>query len=127
MRGKASAEVRDKIRGPRGSVVKVTVTRANSGKVETVEITRDAVPQPSVPDYYMIRPGVGYIDMTRGFNFDTSDGLHDALDNLHQRGLGALVLDLRNNPGGLLPVALQIASLFCRLVRWCLHRRAVTA
>ena len=75
MHGKSSAEVRDKIRGPRGSQVKVTVTRANSGKVETVEITRDAVPQPSVPDYYMIRPGVGYIDMTRGFNFDTADGL----------------------------------------------------
>ena len=112
MHGKASAEVRDKIRGPRGSVVKVTVTRANSGKVETVEITRDAVPQPSVPDYYMIRPGVGYIDMTRGFNFDTSDGLHDALDNLHQRDMRALVLDLRNNPGGLLDQAIRVASAF---------------
>ena len=112
MHGKSSAEVRDKIRGPRGSLVKVTVTRANSGKVETVEITRDAVPQPSVPDYYLIRPGVGYIDMTRGFNFDTADGLHDALDNLRQRGMGALVLDLRNNPGGLLDQAIRVASAF---------------
>jgi carboxyl-terminal processing protease len=112
MRGKSSAEVRDKIRGPRGSLVKVTVTRASSAKVETVEITRDAVPQPSVPDYYMIRPGVGYVDMTRGFNFDTADGLRDALDALHQRNLGALVLDLRNNPGGLLNEAIRVASAF---------------
>ena len=112
MHGKSSAEVRDKIRGPRGSLVKVTVTRANSGKVETVEITRGAVPQPSVPDYYMIRPGVGYIDMTRGFNFDTAQGLEYALDRLHQRGMGALVLDLRNNPGGLLDQAIHVASAF---------------
>ncbi|HSQ23135.1 MAG TPA: S41 family peptidase [Pyrinomonadaceae bacterium] len=112
MHGKSSAEVRDKIRGPRGSLVKITVTRASSGRVETVEITRDAVPQPSVPDYYMIRPGVGYVDMTRGFNFDTADGLRDALDSLHQRGMGALVLDLRNNPGGLLNEAIRVASAF---------------
>lgn len=112
MHGKSSAEVRDKIRGPKGSLVKVTVTRASSSQVETVEITRGAVPQPSVPDFYMIRPGVGYIDMTRGFNFDTAQGLEWALDKLHQRNLGALVLDLRNNPGGLLDQAIHVASAF---------------
>src|SRR6185436_19767534 len=57
MHGKPSAEVRDKIRGPRDSQVKVTVTRAGTGKVETVEIVRASVSQPSVPDYYFIRPG----------------------------------------------------------------------
>jgi carboxyl-terminal processing protease len=112
MRGKSSAEVRDKIRGPRGSQVKITLTRANSGKVESVDIIRAAVPQPSVPDYYMIRPGVGYIDMTRGFNFDTAPILQEAIDKLRQRGMGALVLDLRNNPGGLLDQAIQVAEVF---------------
>ena len=112
MRGKSSAEVRDKIRGPRGSQVKITVTRANSGRAEVVEIIRDAVPQPSVPDYYMIRPGVGYVDMTRGFNFDTAQGLQEALDDLQQRGMGALVLDLRNNPGGLLDQSIHVAGTF---------------
>src|SRR5205814_4228320 len=105
-------EVRDKIRGPRGSQVKVTVTRASSGRAETVEITRDAVPQPSVPDAYMIRPGVGYIDMTRGFNYDTAQGLEEALDVLHQRGMTSLVLDLRNNPGGFLDKAIEVAETF---------------
>lgn len=112
MHSKSSAEVRDKIRGPRDSHVKVTVTRAGSGQVETVDIVRAAVPQPSVPDYYMIRPGVGYIDMTRGFNYDTADGMNDALDRLHQRGLNSLVLDLRNNPGGFLDSAIAVASTF---------------
>ncbi len=112
MHSKSSAEVRDKIRGPRGSNVKVTVTRASTGRVETVDIIRDAVPQPSVPDYYMIRPGVGYIDMTRGFNYDTAQGLQDALDALHQKGMNSLVLDLRGNPGGFLDKAIEVASAF---------------
>lgn len=112
MHGKSSAEVRDKIRGPRGSDVKVTVTRASSGRVETVDIIRDAVSQPSVPDYYMIRPGVGYIDMTHGFNYDTAQGLQDALDALHQKGMNSLVLDLRGNPGGFLDKAIEVASAF---------------
>ena len=80
MAGKVLSEVRDKIRGPRGSTVKVTVERAANLKEETVEITRDAVPQPSIPDAYMIKPGVGYIGMTQGFNYTTADELQDALE-----------------------------------------------
>ncbi|MDX6383159.1 MAG: carboxyl-terminal processing protease [Blastocatellia bacterium] len=112
MHGKLSAEVRDKIRGPRGSHVKVTITHASTGKTDVVEIVRDAVSQPSVPDFYMIRPGVGYIDMTHGFNYDTWEGLQSALDSLHSRGMNSLVLDLRNNPGGFLEQAIRVAEAF---------------
>jgi carboxyl-terminal processing protease len=112
MHAKSSAEVRDKIRGPRGTQVKLSLTRANSGKTEIVEIVRDTVPQPSVPDAYMIRPGVGYIDMTRGFNYDTADGLQSALEFLNDRGMNSLVLDLRNNPGGFLEQAIHVAETF---------------
>lgn len=112
MHGKSSAEVRDKIRGPRGTRVNLMVTRASSGKQEPVEIIRNAVPQPSVPDAYFIRPGVGYIDMTRGFNSDTFDGLQSALEYLRARGMTSLVLDLRNNPGGLLDQAIYVARTF---------------
>ncbi|MBV9211342.1 MAG: S41 family peptidase [Acidobacteria bacterium] len=112
MAEKTSLEVRDKIRGPRGSVVKLTVERAATGKIEVVEITRDSVPQPSVPDAYMLRPGVGYIDMTRGFNYTTADELEYALEFLHDRGMTSLVLDIRNNPGGLLDQAIRVASKF---------------
>jgi carboxyl-terminal processing protease len=112
MHAKSSAEVRDKIRGPRGSHVKLTITHASTGQADIVEIVRDAVPQPSVPDAYMIRPGVGYIDMTRGFNYDTAEGLQAALDFLHARGMNSLVLDLRNNPGGFLEQAIHVAETF---------------
>jgi carboxyl-terminal processing protease len=112
MTGKQSLEVRDKIRGPRGSLVKITVERAADGQIETIPITRQAVPQPSVPDAYMIRPGVGYVDMTRGFNYTTTEELQGALDELHARGLTSLVLDLRNNPGGFLDQAIQVAETF---------------
>lgn len=112
MTGKSSLEVRDKIRGPRGSIVKITLERAVDKRVETVEITRDAVPQPSIPDAYMIKPGVGYIDMTRGFSYTTTDELEEALTRLRAKGASSLVLDLRNNPGGFLDQAIHVAEVF---------------
>ena len=114
MTGKSSLEVRDKIRGPRGSTVKLTLERAADKRIEKVDIVRDAVPQPSIPDAYMLKPGVGYIDMTRGFNYTTTDELLDALDRLHAKGMTSLVLDLRNNPGGFLDQAIHVAEVFLR-------------
>jgi carboxyl-terminal processing protease len=114
MRGKGSLEVRDKIRGPRGSQVKITVERAASLRTETVEITRDAVPQPSIPDAYMLRPGVGYIAMTNGFNYTTTDELQERLESLHAQGMTSLVLDLRGNPGGFLDQAIRVSDKFLR-------------
>lgn len=114
MRGKGSLEVRDKIRGPRGSEVKVTVERAATKRIETVEITRDAVPQPSIPDAYMLRPGVGYIAMTNGFNYTTTDELQAALEFLQAQGMTSLVLDLRGNPGGFLDQAIRVSDKFLR-------------
>ncbi len=114
MTGKSSLEVRDKIRGPRGSTVRLTLERAADKRIEKVDIVRDAVPQPSVPDAYMLKPGVGYIDMTRGFNYTTTDELLDALDRLHAKGMTSLVLDLRNNPGGFLDQAIHVAEVFLR-------------
>ncbi len=110
--GKSSLDVRNRIRGPRGSVVKIVVERASDRRTQVVFITRDAVSQPSIPDAYMVKPGVGYVDMTRGFNYTTSDELRDALDFLRTRGATSLVLDLRNNPGGFLDQAIRVAEVF---------------
>ena len=112
VKGKASGEVRDMLRGPRGTTVRVTVERASNGQPETVAITRDAVPQPTVPDAYFIRPGVGYIDMTRGFNYTTADEFIAALDYLRSHGMTGLVVDLRNNGGGILDQAKIVAEQF---------------
>ena len=114
MTGKGSLEVRDKIRGPRGSQVVITIERASDKRTAKVEITRDVVPQPSIPDAYMLRPGVGYIDMTRGFNYTTTDELLESLDLLHAKGMKSLVLDLRNNPGGFFDQAIHVAEVFLK-------------
>jgi carboxyl-terminal processing protease len=114
MAGKPSIEVRDKIRGPRGSAVKLTLERSADKRIEKVDIVRDAVPQPSVPDAYILKPGVGYIDMTRGFNYTTTDELLNAIEHLHGQGMTSLVLDLRNNPGGFLDQAIHVAEVFLR-------------
>ncbi|MDQ2935889.1 MAG: S41 family peptidase [Acidobacteriota bacterium] len=112
MKGKNYAEVRKFLLGPRGTVVKVTVEHAATGISETVTITRDAVSLPSIPQAYMVRPGVGYIAMTGGFNTTTADEFQAALEVLHSKGMNMLVLDLRGNRGGLLIQAVRVANTF---------------
>lgn len=114
MKGKTYPEVRKFLIGPRGTKVKVTVEHAASGKTETVEITRDAVPLPSIPEAYMIKPGVGYVAMTGGFNLTTDDEFQAALSDLHAKGMNTLILDLRGNHGGLLIQAVRVANSFLK-------------
>lgn len=112
MTKRPSGDVRDRIRGPRGTTVKVKLERAGTGSIETVELTRDAVAQPSIPDVYMIAPGVGYIAMTVGFNYTTTVELQSALERLHAQGAQSIILDLRNNGGGFLDQAIRVADKF---------------
>lgn len=123
MHGKSSADVRDKIRGPRGSKVTLTIERASTNKLEIIEIQRDGVPQPSIPDAYMIKPGIGYIDITRGFNYDTAEVFEESLEKLRLQGMTSLILDLRNNPGGILDISVQVASKFLRRGQSVLSQR----
>jgi len=112
MLGKPSAEVSSNLRGPRGTIAKITVERYGTGKRETVEIIRDAVSQPSIPEAYMIRPGIGYIAMTGSFNQTTYEEFRQAMAELKAQGMTQLVLDLRNNGGGLVNQALRVANTF---------------
>jgi carboxyl-terminal processing protease len=112
MLGKPSAEVSSNLRGPRGTVAKITVERHGTGKRETVEIIRDAVSQPSIAEAYMVRPGVGYIAMTGSFNQTTYEEFRQAMAELKTQGMTQLVLDLRNNGGGLVNQALRVANTF---------------
>jgi len=109
--GKDSIDVRDEVRGKDGSLVRVKVEHA-SGAVETVDLKRTVVPQPSIPDYYMLRPGIGYVNMSEGFNYTTSGELANALRDLHRQGMTSLVLDLRENPGGIVEQAVKTAEQF---------------
>lgn len=110
--GKDSVDVRDEVRGKGGSVVRVKIERADTGVVETVELRRAVVPQPSIPDYYMLRPGIGYVDMSDGFNYTTSGELAAALKDLHRQGMTSLVLDLRENTGGIVEQAVKTVEQF---------------
>ena len=80
MTGRPSAEVRDKIRGPRGSLVKITIERAVDKRVKIVEITRDAVPQPSIPDSYLLsRESLWGYDSR--FHYSTTEELQTAISS----------------------------------------------
>ncbi len=110
--GKPFPDVRNMLRGPRGTPVKLVIERHGTGKRENVEIIRDAVPQPSIPEAYMIRPGVGYISMTGGFNQTTYAEFADAMRRLKASGMKELVLDLKGNGGGLVNQAYKVANTF---------------
>lgn len=112
MVGKPYTDVRNFLRGPRGTSAKLIVERYGTGKRETVEIIRDAVPQPSISEAYMIRPGVGYIAMTGGFNQTTYAEFAEAMVELKAKGMKQLVLDLKNNGGGLVSQAYRVANTF---------------
>ena len=112
MEGKTYPEVRKFLLGPRGTTVKVSVENPATKAVKTVNIVRDAVSLPSIAQAYMLRPGVGYVGMTGGFNLTTDDEFQDALRNLHNKGMNMLVLDLRGNRGGLLFQAVRVANTF---------------
>ena len=112
MLGKPQLEVSSNLRGPRGTLAKVIVEKAGTGKRETVEIIRDAISQPSIPEYYMIRPGVGYIAMTSGFYQTTSAEFREAMKQLKAEGMTQLVVDMRGNGGGLVREANNIANMF---------------
>jgi len=112
MLGKPFAEVRTFLRGPQGTAAKIVVERLATGKRETVEIIRDAVPQPSISEWYMIRPGVGYMAMRGGFNKTTYGEFLQAMRDLKAAGMTQLVLDLRDNGGGLVSQAYRVANTF---------------
>ena len=112
MKGKTYPEVRKFLLGPRGTTVKVTVEHPANHQSDTVSIIRDAVSLPSIAQAYMLRPGVGYVGMTGGFNLTTMDEFEVALKQLHSKGMNMLVLDLRGNRGGLLIQAVRVANTF---------------
>ncbi len=112
MKNQPYPEVRKHLLGPRGSTVKVTVEHAANKQVEVVPIVRDAVSLPSIAQAYMLRPGVGYVAMTGGFNLTTDDEFGQALRYLHSKDMNMLVLDLRGNRGGLLIQAVRVANRF---------------
>ncbi|HEY3524373.1 MAG TPA: S41 family peptidase [Candidatus Limnocylindrales bacterium] len=108
--GQTLDQVRDEIRGPKGSTVTVTVDRAGSKPLD-IEITRDVIHQQEVITKDLAGGAVGYIRVT-GFSDTSASGFADALKRDVGNGEKAIVLDLRGNPGGFVTAARSIASQF---------------
>lgn len=109
--GDAVATVASMLKGPKGTQVHVTVSREGYDQPLEFEITRDQISQLSVSDAYLLRPGIAYIKITK-FTENTNDELVDALKRLNERSFEGLVLDLRDNPGGLLQAAVEVSDHF---------------
>lgn len=108
----SSAEVSKNVRGERGTPVKLKVERAGSANPLDFEIVRGGVPLPSIRNYFMLPEGVGYIGLVGGFQETTAQELDQAVADLEKQGMKGLILDVRGNPGGLLPQAIDVVSRF---------------
>jgi carboxyl-terminal processing protease len=109
--GLTTTDVADLLKGPKGTVVKITVTREGYEQQLVFTVTRDEIPRHSVDIAFMLKPGIGYIRLS-GFNETTDKEIADSLRQLNAPSLDGLILDMRGNPGGLLNEAVAVGDMF---------------
>ncbi len=111
-KGLTTSEVADLLKGPKGTVVHIGMLREGYADPIIFTVTRDEIPKRSLDVAFEIKPGIAYVQLAQGFNEDTDTELEAALKRLDVRNMDGLILDLRNNPGGLLNEAVSIADMF---------------
>lgn len=112
--GAERADVPKRLKGPKGTIVKVDIKRGNSNDLLHFSITRDKIPLLSVDASFMIEnTDIGVVVINR-FSATTHDELIDAMKSLRQVGMNKLILDLRGNPGGYLNQAFLMADEFVK-------------
>src|SRR5579862_6034979 len=111
--GLTTTEVADLLKGPRGTKVQVKIGREGVDQPLVFNIVRDEIPRFSVSDSFFLKPGIGYVKVNQ-FNENTGKELDDKLKKLDEKTLKGLVLDLRENPGGLLNEGVDVASHFLK-------------
>jgi carboxyl-terminal processing protease len=107
----SSTEVADLLRGPRGTPVKVLIGREGVEKPLVFNVIRDEIPRKSVETAFWVKPGVAHLDI-QSFNENTSREVEENLRKLGEDNLQGLILDLRDNPGGLLNEGVAVAGRF---------------
>jgi carboxyl-terminal processing protease len=100
-------DVTSMLKGPKGTHVQVTIVREGAAKPFVFDLIRDEIPHNSVDLKYQIKPGIGYIHLTN-FQETTGREISEAIDGFGD--IKGLVLDLRNNPGGLLSEAVAVCD-----------------
>jgi carboxyl-terminal processing protease len=103
--------VLDRLRGKRGTKVNVSIFRKGKKELIDYTITRDKIPINSVDAAYMIKPGIGYINLNK-FAQTSMQELYEAMSKLKPQGLQGLILDLRNNTGGYMGTAIELSDEF---------------
>lgn len=104
-------EVPLKLMGPKGTKVKIAVERRGWPRPRDFMLIRDELHVQSIPYAFMIQPGVAYISIIR-FSATTGDELELRMRDLQAQGMKQLILDLRNNGGGYLEAAVEVADKF---------------
>ena len=108
----SSVQVADLLKGAKGTVVTVTLSREGTPNPISVNVMRDEIPEPAVDIYTLLKPGVGYVHVSAFTSENTDSDLAAALKRLDYSHLDGLILDLRGNPGGLLMQAIGMADMF---------------
>ena len=111
-KGLTTSEVADMLKGPKGTIVHIGMLREGYADPIIFTVTRDEIPKRSLDASFEIRPGIGYIQLSTGFNEDTDTELAAALQRLDAMNLDGLIIDLRDNPGGLLNEAVAVGDMF---------------
>jgi len=116
----------DRLRGKKGTKVNVSIYR--SGKKDLIDfaIVRDKIPINSIDASYMIEPGIGYINLTR-FSSTSMKEFTDAMVKLNEQGLKSLILDLRNNGGGYMNTAIELADQFLEAKKLIVYTQGRTS
>src|SRR5438309_1921794 len=107
----STSDVADLLKGPKGTTVRITVLREGTDKPLEFNVVRDEIPRYSVDQHFLIRPGIGYMHIS-GFQETTEHEVAQALEEMGD--IKGLILDLRQNPGGLLSEGVGVADKFLR-------------
>src|SRR5437868_7293554 len=107
----STSDVADLLKGPKGTTVRITILREGTDKPLEFNVVRDEIPRYSVDQHFLIRPGIGYMHIS-GFQETTEHEVAQALEEMGD--IKGLILDLRQNPGGLLSEGVGVADKFLR-------------
>lgn len=102
------------IKGPRGTYVQLKIGRDGHNQPLTFNVMRDEISRPSVNAAFMVRQGIAYVSVQNFTDEHTSKELEDDLKSLGEANLKGLVLDLRENPGGILNEGIEVAGHFLK-------------
>jgi carboxyl-terminal processing protease len=118
-------EAVSKLKGPRGTTVKILVNRPGVEEPMELNPVRDEIAKFTINNAFLIRPRIGYIKL-ESFAETTGQELRDALKKLDVKNLDGLVFDLRGNPGGLLQEAIEVGETFLQKGQMIVETRGRT-